>query len=397
MLDLFICHLNPSAMRRLAEKLEEISLDSEIRRHLERILRVRSTTWSQGGIFANFAAESMVPKGPEWAGGNWEIKTPATTKAIPAWEISAEVMPYMRTGEGSIPTIVADHIGIYLGMIRGRGNVVEVSEKSLVMPSNMGPSGENKPVMNPLKPDDSAGGSLARQLGLSSGAAPAAEDQQAKAAEEFRRSMQGVTDDGASSDEEDSTSRTKKIQIRIRDKPVAGPADVNKLKEATKSLGLVAPPGPPARTRSLTVPPPAGPPLPQAQDQVQWPPAQPTPPAATNSGVDLFGTNAFTAGPQTGTGTGPVVAGTSVTARPIPEDFFRNTISSLQVAASAAATLPPEGKILSQVAQGGVPMQGGQARPVAPQAALNQNMMNVGLPEGGVPPQAHQVPPQVTF
>jgi hypothetical protein len=388
MLDLFICHLNPSAMRRLAEKLEVISLDSEIRRHLERILRVRSTTWSQGGIFANFAAESMVPKGPEWAGGNWEIKTPATTKPIPSWEISTEVMPYMRTGEGSIPTIVADHIGIYLGMIRGRGNVVEVSEKSLVMPSNMGPSIENKPVMT-LKPDDSAGGSLAKQLGLASGVAPAAEDQQAKAAEEFRRSMQGVTDNGASSDEEDPISRTKKIQIRIRDKPVSGPADVNKLKEATKSLGLVAPPGPPARTRSLTVPPPAGPPLPQAQDPVQWPPAQPTPPpAATNSGIELFGTDASTAGPQTGTG---------AAARPIPEDFFQNTISSLQVAASAAATLPPEGKILSQVAQGGVLMQGGQARPVTPQATPNQSTMNVGLPVGGIPPQALQVPPQVTF
>lgn len=389
MLDLFICHLNPSAMRRLAEKLEQISLDSEIRRHLERILRVRSTTWSQGGIFANFAAESMVPKGPEWAGGNWEIKTPATTKPIPAWEISAEVMPYMRTGEGSIPTIVADHIGIYLGMFRGRVNVVEVSEKSLVIPSSVGPSGENKPVMAPtLKPDESAGGSLAKQLGFASGIAPAAEDQQAKAAEEFRRSMQGVTDDGASSDEEDSTSRTKKIQIRIRDKPVAGPADVNKLKEATKSLGLGAPPGPPARTRSLMVPPPAGPSVPQAQDPVQWPPAQPTPPpAAANSRMDLFGTDAFTAGPQTGTGTGLAV-------RPIPEDFFQNTISSLQVAASAAATLPPEGKIISQVAQGGIPMQGGQARPLTPQTTPNMSTMNVGLPDGGVPPQTLQVPPQ---
>nr|GEY19767.1 actin cytoskeleton-regulatory complex protein [Tanacetum cinerariifolium] len=44
--------------------------DSELRRYCERILRVRSTGWTQG-IFANFAAESMVPKGPEWGGGNW--------------------------------------------------------------------------------------------------------------------------------------------------------------------------------------------------------------------------------------------------------------------------------------------------------------------------------------
>nr|GEW04649.1 transducin/WD40 repeat-like superfamily protein [Tanacetum cinerariifolium] len=44
--------------------------DSELRHYCERILRVRSTGWTQG-IFANFAAKSMVPKGPEWGGGNW--------------------------------------------------------------------------------------------------------------------------------------------------------------------------------------------------------------------------------------------------------------------------------------------------------------------------------------
>ncbi|ONM07445.1 Transducin/WD40 repeat-like superfamily protein [Zea mays] len=60
MLDLFICHLNPSALRRLAQKLEESATDSELRRYLERILRVRSTGWTQG-VFANFAAESMFP------------------------------------------------------------------------------------------------------------------------------------------------------------------------------------------------------------------------------------------------------------------------------------------------------------------------------------------------
>ena len=62
LLDLFICHLNPSAMRRLAQKLEEEGSGSELRRYCERILRVRSSGWTQG-IFANFAAESMVPKG----------------------------------------------------------------------------------------------------------------------------------------------------------------------------------------------------------------------------------------------------------------------------------------------------------------------------------------------
>nr|KYP66656.1 hypothetical protein KK1_012959 [Cajanus cajan] len=131
MLDLFICHLNPSAMRRLAQKLEEEALDSELRRHCERILRIRSTGWTQG-IFANFAAESMVPKGLEWGGGNWEIKTPTNTKDIPQWELAAEVMPYMKTDDGSIPSIIVDHIGVYLGSIKGRGNIVEVREDSLV-------------------------------------------------------------------------------------------------------------------------------------------------------------------------------------------------------------------------------------------------------------------------
>ncbi|XP_073219462.1 uncharacterized protein [Cicer arietinum] len=118
MLDLFICHLNPSAMRRLAQKLEEDSLDSELRRYCERILRVRSTGWTQG-IFANFAAESMVPKGPEWGGGNWEIKTPTTVKDIPQWELAAEVTPYMKTDDGTIPSIIVDHIGVYLGLNMG--------------------------------------------------------------------------------------------------------------------------------------------------------------------------------------------------------------------------------------------------------------------------------------
>ncbi|RYQ80560.1 hypothetical protein Ahy_Scaffold1g106888 isoform A [Arachis hypogaea] len=131
MLDLFICHLNPSAMRRLAQKLEEEDLDSELRRYCERILRVRSTGWTQG-IFANFAAESMVPKGPEWGGGNWEIKTPTTAKDIPQWELAAEVTPYMKTDDGTIPSIIVDHIGVYLGSIKGRGNIVEVREDSLV-------------------------------------------------------------------------------------------------------------------------------------------------------------------------------------------------------------------------------------------------------------------------
>jgi hypothetical protein len=74
----------------------------------------------------------MVPKGPEWGGGNWEIKTPTTVKDIPQWELAAEVTPYMKTDDGTIPSIIVDHIGVYLGSIKGRGNIVEVREDSLV-------------------------------------------------------------------------------------------------------------------------------------------------------------------------------------------------------------------------------------------------------------------------
>ena len=63
MLDLFICHLNPSALRRLAQKLEDIDAKSDSGNWCERIIRVRSSGWTQG-IFEKFAIESMVPKGP---------------------------------------------------------------------------------------------------------------------------------------------------------------------------------------------------------------------------------------------------------------------------------------------------------------------------------------------
>lgn len=374
MLDLFICHLNPSALRRLAQKLEESATDSELRRYLERILRVRSTGWTQG-VFANFAAESMVPKGPEWAGGNWDIKTPTNIKTIPQWELAGEVMPYMKTTDAGIPSVVADHIGVYLGVMKGRGNVVEVSEKSLVkaiaaassenaqsVPSES--AEKNKAIAGP----DSVGDTLARQLGVQIASA----DEQAKAAEEFKKTLYGVVD-GGSSDEDESTSKTKKIHIRIRDKPAASTVDVNKLKEATKQLGL----GPPlSRTRSLSG-------TPQEFNQAPMQPGGPAPavsPAMPNTAIDLFGTNTLVQ-PQAPSGaTGPVIAGMGVTAGPIPEDFFQNTIPSHQL----AAQLPPPGIVLSRMAQPAPGMN--QGRPVP-----NQPMMvNVGLPDGGVPPQAPQ-------
>lgn len=402
-LDLFICHLNPSAMRRLAQKLEEAATDSELRRYCERILRIRSTGWTQG-IFANFAAESMVPKGPEWGGGNWEIKTPINMKDIPQWELAGEVMPYMKTSEGAIPSIIADHIGVYLGAIRGRGNVVEVSEKSLVKPFTAA-SSENKPLTSSellakqtkAMNGDSTGDSIMDTLTKQLSAPPAAGDEQAKAAEEFKKSLYGVVD-GGSSDEDEITSKTKKIQIRIREKPAAPTVDVNKLKEATKQLGL----GPSMRTRTLSGPP---------QDSSMIPTQ--TAPVTTTSmpapATDMFGTDTLSAQPTSQSG--PVVGGMGVSVGPIPEDFFQNTISSIQI----AAALPPAGTYLSRADQhaqvtkandlvsnqnvmtdiglpdGGVPPQSSQQ----PQVSQQPQLEAIGLPDGGVPPQSQALPPRI--
>lgn len=385
MLDLFICHLNPSAMRRLAQKLEEEGTDSELRRYCERILRVRSTGWTQG-IFANFAAESVIPKGPEWGGGNWEIKTPTNMKAIPQWELAAEVMPYMKTDDGSIPSIIADHIGVYLGSIKGRGNIVEVREDSLVKPFT--PAGGNikenglhtslaKSMSNKSK-EVQAGDSL---MGLEtltqqvSGSTSA--DEQAKAAEEFKKSLYGASADGSSSDEE-GVSKPKKLQIRIRDKPVTSAAlDVNKIKEATKQFKLGEGFGPPmSRTKSL----PGGP-----QD-IGMILSQPTPPttgtltAPTSSApVDPFGTETLMQ-PAPLSQPGSMLTSMGVVSGPIPEDFFHNTIPSLQVAAS----LRPPGSYLAQY-------QGIEGNKVTPNQ-VNAHVADVGLPDGGVPLQATQQP-----
>ncbi|RZS17898.1 hypothetical protein BHM03_00050105 [Ensete ventricosum] len=404
MLDLFICHLNPSAMRHLAQKLEEAAIDSELRRSCERILRVRSTGWTQG-IFANFAAESMVPKGPEWGGGNWDIKTPINMKDIPQWELAGEVMPYMRTDDGGIPVIVADHIGVYLGAIRGRGTVVEANEKSLVKVLSA-VSGESKsPFESQFKQKkasvvgNSKGDPMVDNLTKQLAGPNAPTDEQAKAEEEFKKTLYGVVD-GGSSDEDETTAKTKKIHIRIRDKPVtAATVDVNKLKEATKQLGL----GPPMRTKSLSGPP-------QDFSLISTQTTPDSNPNAPVTAADMFGADTLSA--QTSTQSNPIVTGTGVVAGPIPEDFFQNTISSLQVAAS----LPPPGQYLSRVDQnpqvmdrsklassqnvmadiglpdGGVPPQESQQSQVSQQSATP--LAPVGLPEGGVPPQFQNLPPR---
>lgn len=389
MLDLFICHLNPSAMRRLAQKLEEDGADPELRRSCERILRIRSTGWTQG-IFANFAAESVVPKGPEWGGGNWEIKTPTNMKDIPQWELAAEVMPYMKTDDGPIPAIVTDHVGVYLGCIRGRGNVVEVREDSLVSAiTSAGSDGKPNGISTSLADSISSKGATAADskgaslMGLetlikqSSGSAVA--DEQAKAEEEFKRSLYGASG-GDSSDDEEGESKTKKFQIRIRDKPLSSATvDVNKIKEATRQFSLVPPMG---RTKSL-----AG----SSQDPASFQPAVtatstgPIPPisAASASPGDLFGSDAL-AQPPAVSQPSPVVKGGGITVGPIPEDFFQNTISSLQVAASLA----PPGTVISKLDQN---FQGaGSHQLETSQSSSSAN--NFGFKDGGVPPQVTQQP-----
>ncbi|CAJ1929723.1 unnamed protein product [Sphenostylis stenocarpa] len=398
MLDLFICHLNPSAMRRLAQKLEEEALDSELRRHCERVLRIRSSGWTQG-IFANFAAESMVPKGPEWGGGNWEIKTPTNAKDIPQWELAAEVTPYMKTDDGAIPSIIVDQIGVYLGSIKGKGNVVELREDSLVKafipPSNDFKANglevsSRKPISNQAV-GNSKGASLMGLQSINKQNVSSSTDEQTKAAEEFKKSMYGAAAGDSSSDEE-GVSKTKKIRVRIRDKPVtSSTVDVNKIKEATSkfklSEGLA-----PTRSRSLT----SG-----SQDLshilLQPPVATGVAARTVSTPADLFGTDALTqpesiSQPTTGVASGGTKVG------PIPEDFFQNTIPSLQVAASLA----PAGNYLSKftaAAESGKATQNqvsaskydvtrqGDVSPQAVQQTVSP-IESVGLPDGGVPPQS---------
>ncbi|KAJ7952887.1 Transducin/WD40 repeat-like superfamily protein [Quillaja saponaria] len=354
MLDLFICHLNPSAMRRLAQKLEEEGTDSELRRYCERILRVRSTGWTQG-IFANFAAESMVPKGPEWGGGNWEIKTPTNVKDIPQWELGCG----------------------------GRGNIVEVREDSLVKafsPAGGGikPNGLDTSIIKSISNQSkeasdsiSKGESLMGLESLDKQFSSSSADEQAKAEEEFKKSMYGTADGGSSSDEE-GVSKAKKIRIRIRDKPIASSTvDVNKIKEATKQFKLGEGLVPPMRTKSLTG---GSQDLGQILSQLPATSGMITAP----SPADPFGTDALTQ-PQ------PVsqVTGKGVKA-PIPEDFFQNTIQAVQVAAS----LPPPGAYLSKLDQTsrGLDSNKVSSDQVKPSGA------DIGLPDGGVPPPAIQQP-----
>uniref|UniRef100_A0A0A0KT94 Uncharacterized protein n=1 Tax=Cucumis sativus TaxID=3659 RepID=A0A0A0KT94_CUCSA len=150
-------------------------------------------------------------------------------------------MPYMKTDDGSIPSIVADHIGVYLGSVKGRGSIVEVvSEVSLV--KSFAPAGGNvdatalqtplaKSISNKSKAS-SDGDSKDNLMGLETlmKQSSAAADEQANAEEKFKKTLYGTANDGSSSDEED-VSKTRKLHIRILDKPVTSPTvDVKKIK-----------------------------------------------------------------------------------------------------------------------------------------------------------------------
>ncbi|KAH9298246.1 hypothetical protein KI387_029928, partial [Taxus chinensis] len=402
MLDLFICHLNPSALRRVAQKLEDTDAESELRRQCERILRVRSSGWTQG-IFTNFAAESMVPKGPEWGGGNWEIKTPPGSKNVPQWELSGEVMPYMKTSAGPIPSIIADNIGVYLGTTKGRGTVIDVKEDSLRETFAAGMNSVRKPadlnlVLFKSESSKSRGSddtSLKRTLVSGSHSllkafeGDAVKDEQTKAAEEFKKPLYGADD--SSSEEDEAISKRKTIRFKIQDKPITGTTvDVNKVKEATKQFKLgdgLPPPG--SRTRSSS----GG-----SQDLsiVLAPPLTPGPQNGTISGAMSEPT--------------PMMMGMGVSAGPIPEDFFQNTISSFQTAASLPpvavynqsqnrifqGTLPPNYQGLPVdfgLPGGGVPPQLPQSTSTASGLYVDSKpLQSVGLPHGGIPPVAEATP-----
>ncbi|KAG0579545.1 hypothetical protein KC19_4G105700 [Ceratodon purpureus] len=369
MLDLFICHLNPSALRILVHRLEREGTNPELQRQCEKILSIRSAGWGQG-MFKNFAAESMMPKGPEWAGGNWEIRSQSDGKKAIDWELNNEVTAYMKTPNGPIPTITPDHIGVYLGTLRGRGTVVEVREDMLAV---FGANGNKEPT---------PGAAAQMEMALvptqapsprpQTGGQPVTEvDLQARAAEEFAKGLKTADDD--SSDDEGAASKTTKpkFRIQINAKPTGGSTvDAQLLRAATQQFkigdGLV--PGRPSISR---------------------PPQDPFLPLAPPAPASVMGSQQPPMFMQ------PEVApGQSSAPAPIPEDFFQNTTNAVAV----AKTFEKTGTLLPQPHPQAIPpstggpaqisyeLPGGGVPPQASETATS----TLSLPGGGVPPQAPQ-------
>ncbi|KAI5057844.1 hypothetical protein GOP47_0027859 [Adiantum capillus-veneris] len=416
LLDLFICHLNPSALRRLSQKLEETKSNPELQRQCAKILSVRSTSWGQGSLLANFAAESMLPKGPEWGGGNWEIKTPALVRTVPDWELSNEVTAYMKTPNGPIPTIIPDHLGVYLGTLKGRGTVIEVKDTAVVkkfMPQakdNGVPDGMNLAILEKLKVNEEANGKAAPRQGLQDLMRnTGSQDEQAKAEQEFQKF--GMDD---SSDEEDDATQKRKIKFVI--KPAEGTAvNLDKVKVATQQLrlGPAGLPPPLGRSRSstqdllsLTGTTPSPIPVsmgattmmtgPQAVPQMM-PGALQAPPQLTPGGLQPFSAQMVPGGLQAPPYVMPggprappqMMMGMGVTAGPIPEDFFQNTTPAIGTLAAfesgrnnigGASSAPPVPEA------SGWPL-GAQGFPTQTAGVASA----YGLPGSGVPPQPGQV------
>lgn len=190
----------------------------------------------------------------------------------------------------------------------------------------------------------------------------------------------------------------KKIRIRIRDKPISGTTvDVNKVKEATKQFKLGdSLPLPGSRTRSSS----GG--------------------SGGSQDLSIILAQPSALVPQNGPSTVPapeptaMMMGMGVSAGPIPEDFFQNTISSFQ----AAASLPPVGvynQSQNQTFQGtpssgqppnyqgvptdfglfgsGVPPQVSQSSGISSGLSMDGTPVQVlGLPDGGIPPQGQVTP-----
>ncbi|MBA0688391.1 hypothetical protein Goari_006183, partial [Gossypium aridum] len=99
---------------------------------------------------------------------------------------------------------------------------------------------------------------------------------------------------------------------------------------------------------------------------------------------DLFGTDSWVQ-PALVSESAPATKGVGTAAGPIPEDFFQNTIPSLQV----AAALPPPGSYLSKLDQTPQKVEvGGKVPP----DHVNAPAADIGLPGGGIPPQSAEQP-----
>ncbi|MBA0686749.1 hypothetical protein Goari_014335, partial [Gossypium aridum] len=104
---------------------------------------------------------------------------------------------------------------------------------------------------------------------------------------------------------------------------------------------------------------------------------------------DLFGTEPWAQPTFLSKPTPAPTKGVGIAAGPIPEDFFQNTIPSLQV----AATLPPPGTLISKLDHTSQPADVGRK---VPPDQVNAPVASAGLPDGGVPPQATEqsIPPE---